>query len=155
MYESKFSRWARWSNRDELLGIKFPGIYVIAITPLNIEGRPFSWRKEIAYVGMTVAVSGLIGRLRSFDYTISGKRLAHGGADRVRYEHPDYSKLVNRLYVAVASVRCNPATNTPVDLARMGEVVRLEYLSLAEFVKAHHKLPQFNNKNSAPKFSRL
>ncbi len=61
----------------------------------------FVQHESTSFLGMTNAASGLKGRLRKFDNTISGKR-GHGGADRVRFKHRDYDKLVENRYVAVA-----------------------------------------------------
>ncbi len=101
MYENKFSPWRPWPRRDEALGVEYPGVYALAYSTRNIAGKPFSWRKDIIYVGMTNSVSGLRGRLKQFDNTIVGKT-GHGGADRVRYKYRNYGNLVRRLYVSVA-----------------------------------------------------
>lgn len=102
---------------------------------------------------MTNAVSGLKGRLKQFDNTISGK-IGHGGADRVRFKYRNYKKLAQNLYVAVAPFKCDVASNEPRGLRRMGEVAKFEYLCFAEFVKRFGKLPEFNNKKSSPKYSK-
>jgi len=95
MYENKFSKWARWQDRNSLKNINYPGVYAIRISISNIENRKFSWHKEIVYFGMTNSISGLKGRLKAFDNTIKGKR-GHGGADRFRYKHKIYSKMVKK-----------------------------------------------------------
>lgn len=77
-----FSEWYPWQSREKLGGLKYPGVYAIAYTPSNLSGRPFSWRREIIYIGMTNSVLGLKGRLKQFDNTIAGNT-GHGGADRV------------------------------------------------------------------------
>jgi len=42
MFEERFSNWTVWSKRNELAGVRCPGIYVCAIG-LGIEhGEPFS-----------------------------------------------------------------------------------------------------------------
>ena len=73
-----------WPRRTELSGIKLPGVYTLVISDRNIGDMSFTWRKEIIYIGMTNAVSGLKGRMKQFDNTILGKN-GHGGADRVLY----------------------------------------------------------------------
>jgi len=67
-----FSEWIKWDNRKRLKGLTFPGVYVLAITDHNIEGKKFSWLEEIVYVGMTNSQKGLKGRLYQFDRTIKG-----------------------------------------------------------------------------------
>ena len=139
-------------RRDEALDVEYPGVYALAYSKQNIAGKPFSWRKEIIYVGMTNSISGLKGRLKQFDNTIVGKT-GHGGADRVRYKYRNYDSLTKRLYVAVAPFKCDPESNKPKDLKTMGEVVKFEYLCFAHFVEKHGTLPEFNNKKESPKFS--
>jgi hypothetical protein len=152
MYENKFSHWQSWRRRRELGGIEFPGVYVVARNALDWSGRPFSWRKEIIYIGMTNAASGLKSRLGQFDNTINGKA-GHGGADRVRHRFQNYRLLVPRLYVAVAPFECDTASNLPDDLRQMGEVVKFEYSCLAQYVEKFGALPEFNDKKKSPKYS--
>lgn len=152
MYESKFTAWSAWENRDDLLGINFPGIYVIRISSKNISGRKFSWHKEIVYVGMTNAVSGLKGRLRAFDNTINGKR-GHGGADRFRYKHQNYNALVKKLFVSVAPFKGDVTSNLPEDLIVMGNVAKFEYQCFAQYAEKYGELPEFNNKKESKKYS--
>jgi hypothetical protein len=154
MQEPQFSPWARWMDRKNLSGKECPGVYAIVRSEGDLAGLPFSWRDEIIYIGMTNSVSGLHGRLGQFDSTISGRRLLHGGADRVRFAHQDYDTLRASLYVSIAVFACDPKANRPSDLRTMGEVARFEYLCLAEFAERFGRLPAFNDKASAPKFSR-
>ena len=153
MYEDEFSPWVSWPNRNELLNIKFVGVYALALSDRNIGDTSFTWRKEIIYIGMTTAILGLKGRMKQFDNTILGKK-GHGGADRVLYKHRDYNKLVQNLYVAVAPFKCDVKTNKPEDLRIMGDVARFEYLCLAHFVEKFGELPEFNNKMKSPKYSK-
>ncbi len=153
MYENKFSLWRSWLHRHEASGIEYPGVYALAYSVRNIASRRFSWRKEIIYVGMTNAVSGLKGRLKQFDNTISGKT-GHGGADRVRFKHRNYGKLVQNLYVAVVPFKCDAKSNEPRDLRKMGEVAKFEYSCFAYFVEKFGALPEFNNKKNSPKYSK-
>lgn len=139
-------------GREDLDNIEFPGVYVILYTGKDIANRPFAWRKEIIYIGMTNAAKGLKGRLKQFDNTIVGKR-GHGGADRVRYKHRNYSKLIKHLYVTVASFKADVNSNQPKDLKTMGDVAKFEYQCFAHFVEKYGQLPEFNNKKEAPKYS--
>jgi len=101
---------------------------------------------------MTNASKGLKGRLKQFDNTIIGKK-GHGGADRVRYKHKDYKKLIKCLYVAVASFNADVTSNQPKDLKTMGDVAKFEYQCFAHFVETFGQLPEFNDKKEAPKYS--
>mgnify|MGYP001569243746 CR=1 FL=1 len=145
-----FSKWAKWSDRDTLEGIQFPGIYAIALSEADISKKQFSWRKEIIYIGMTNAKGGLKGRLNQFDNTIKGGD-GHGGAHRVRFKHPKYNKLVPQLYVAVCPKECNVASNEPSDLRIMGYVANHEYECFACFAETFGQLPEFNDKKRSPK----
>ncbi|MCC7036877.1 MAG: hypothetical protein IT560_06160, partial [Alphaproteobacteria bacterium] len=91
----KFTDWVRLDRRSNLLPVlKNPGIYVIAKSKTSLSGKPFSWIKEIAYIGMTAGGAGLHGRLKQFEYTLSNnKRVNHGGAHRVRSRHSNITVL--------------------------------------------------------------
>ena len=95
-----FSTWALWQERANLDGLQFPGVYALAISDGDIAGAAFSWREEIVYVGMSNAKGGLKARLKQFENTIRGRE-GHGGGCRVRFKHPDYSRLAARLFVSV------------------------------------------------------
>jgi hypothetical protein len=152
MYERRFSRWMTWVDRDALDESRQPGVYVIAVTPTPIRGRKFSWRRDIIYVGMTNSVTGLRGRLRQFDQTMLGS-LRHGGADRVRVKHRNYTRFAKHAYVALAPFSCAPGSSLPRDLKVMGEVARFEYLCLAAYAAKFDRLPEFNDRKT-PKDSR-
>lgn len=152
MYEKKFSKWMLWENRNELNNINYPGVYAIRYSSRNIENRTFSWHKEIIYIGMTNGITGLKGRLKAFDNTIIGKR-GHGGADRVRYKHQNYKKLVKNLYVSVAYFKTDVKAINPRDLIIMGNVAKFEYQCFAQYVDKFGKLPEFNNKELSKKYS--
>jgi hypothetical protein len=126
-------------------------VYVLAISNARLTEKPFSWCREIVYVGMTNV--DLAARLFQFHLTISGRRLAHGGADRFRYEYRDYKKLERALFVAVHSVARAGSLNLAGTLRVMGEVARLEYLCLARYAESFGVLPRFNDKVLSPKYS--
>jgi hypothetical protein len=152
MIERRFSAWHPWSSRSELNHLKYPGVYAVARSANDLTGKPFKLNESIIYFGMTNSVDGLAGRLRQFDDTISGRRLSHGGADRVRHRFPGYTHLSRRLYVAVAHFKCSPASSSPADLRRMGDVAKFEYLCFAAYSEKFERMPLFNDM-SAPKFS--
>jgi len=152
MNTEKFSNWFKWENRNKAENIKFPGIYILAVSTKNLEGEKFDWLSEVEYVGMTNSVAGLKGRLKQFDNTIIGKT-GHGGADRFRYEYQNYPELVEKLYVSVIPFICDVKSNNPKDLRVMGEVSKFEYDCFAQHVEVHKKLPKFNDKKNSPKYS--
>ena len=153
MYEKFFSKWISWDRRNELKSLNYPGIYIVAHSKRKLTGAKFSWVKEIIYIGMTNAVGGLKGRLYQFDQAIGGKRLTHGGADRVRFKHQKYKPFVSHAYVAVASFKCDVSSLKPSDLKEMGEVAKFEYLCFSEHATKYKCLPEFNRKIS-PKYSK-
>lgn len=145
-----FSNWESWLERARLRDLQRPGVYALAISPIDIAGTPFSMRQEIVYFGMTNAEGGLKVRLKKFDDTIKGGR-GYGGAQRVRFKHPDYTTLTPRIFVSVCSWNCDVTSTTPSDLRMMGEVARYEYECFALFVEAFAQLPEFNDKRRSPK----
>jgi hypothetical protein len=151
---SQFSSWCRWARRDRLHGIEQPGIYVVARSLIVLEGRRFSWRPDIIYIGMTNAVAGLRGRLQQFHNTIAKKRVQHGGADRLLYKYQSFRRLESRLWVSVAAFKCDPRSYDPRDLRVMGRVAQYEYECLAAFAQRFGRVPPFNNRKESPKYSR-
>ena len=147
-----FSEWIKWDNRKRLKGLTFPGVYVLAITDHNIEGKKFSWLEEIVYVGMTNSQKGLKGRLYQFDRTIKGYT-GHGGAKRFRYDHSDYDKLKSNLFVSARYFQCNNKIYPPraEDLLVMGDVAKFEYVCIAEYMKRFDRLPKYNDTKNSPK----
>lgn len=153
MVKRIFSRWVKFTDRNSLENINYPGVYCIAITDKNLSSKEFDLIEDIKYVGMTNSINGLKGRLYQFDNTIKGKR-GHGGADRFRFKHKDYLSLVKMLYVSVNPFKCNVTTNKPYDLRIMGEVAQFEYEYLARYVEKYGQLPEFNDKKLSLKDSK-
>lgn len=152
MSADEFSRWSKWDNRECLQGLQFPGVYAIAISTRDLAGRPFSLTEDIAYFGMTNSQAGLRGRLNQFDATTLGKT-GHGGARRFMFRHPDRMTLVDRLYVAVCPIECDPRSGAAPDLRLMGEVAWFEYECFARYVDKFGRMPDFNDKVKSPKYA--
>jgi hypothetical protein len=146
----RFTKWAKWVNRNDLRSINLPGVYAIALSTKDISETNFSWRPDVIYIGMTNAKGGLKSRLQQFDNTIKGKD-GHGGAHRVRHKHHNYSRLAPRLYVSISPRQCNVISNKSSDLRIMGEVVKDEYVCFAIFAERFDRLPEFNDKKRSPK----
>ena len=145
-----FTKWVRWSERSNINGLAYPGVYAIAISERDISNISFSWLPEIVYIGMTNAIGGLKSRLNQFDRTIRGGN-GHGGAHRFRYKYPDYVDLSRNLYVSIKPFLCNVKSQSPVDLRVMGDVAKYEYECFALYVERHGHLPEFNDKKRSPK----
>ncbi len=152
MNSERFSPWKNWLARESLIDIRFPGVYALAISTDDLSDRQFTWQPQIVYFGMTNSISGLKGRLKQFDNTINGKT-GHGGADRFRHDFSQAKELHSRLYVAVLPYECDIRSNTPADLITMGSVAKAEYECFAQFSKLFGRLPKYNDKKNAPKFS--
>jgi len=153
----RFENWIKWQDRERSAKVKLPGVYVCAITEDDISGTEFSWRRDIVYVGMTNSIAGLKGRLKQFDSTIAGRHVSHGGADRMKFKHPNYEDLCSKLFVSILPFECDVRSNAPKDLRVMGAVVKREYECLAEYAERFcNRLPEFNYKDNkkAPKYSR-
>lgn len=153
--KSKFSVWRKWGNKSRIPGMSLPGVYVVAISKASLDGKAFTWLPEVVYIGMTNSILGLDSRLSQFENTIKGPGCHHGGADRVKLKHPKFSALSRKLFVAVATVKCNVATISPKTLKAMGRVAKMEYDCLAAHVELHQCLPEFNDKRRSKKYSKL
>ena len=149
----KFTNWVKWEDRNSLDGIKYPGIYCIAVSskPLNT----FDFIPELEYIGMTNSKCGLKSRLNQFDNTIKKKRTNHGGADRFLYAYQNYEEVKDTIYVAVRPFECNIKNPLPKDLRIMGEVAKCEYDCWAIYIEKNGKYPKFNDMSNAPKFSKI
>ncbi|MFK5982733.1 MAG: hypothetical protein QM499_07460 [Flavobacteriaceae bacterium] len=150
--EIEFTNWVKWEDRNDLEGIKYPGIYCIAVSSKLLN--KFKFTKELEYIGMTNSKGGLRSRLRQFDDTIKMKRTNHGGADRFLYEYENYDEIKDNIYVAIRFFECNTKNPTPNDLRIMGEVAKCEYDCWAIYIEKFGSYPKFNNQKTAPKYSR-
>lgn len=148
-----FSKWSKWTCRDKLNDIEYPGVYVIRKSCKKIAGRKFCWSEEIIYVGETHAQS-LKLRLRQFDNTINGKN-EHGGAQRVKHNYESYEKLVPELYVSIRPYKCNYkgyiGSKEAKDLRVIGTILKLEYECFAAFKEEFKELPKFNDPKRSSK----
>jgi len=151
MNTERFSPWVRWADRNKLQHLNFPGVYALAISKYGISGKPFSWIKEVVYVGMTNAARGLRGRFEQFNDTVVGRRTVHGGAERFLHDYPREQDLVPFLYVAVAPFKCSVTSIRHDDLITMGDVAKAEYECFAQYTDRFGTLPHYNDKKNAPK----
>ena len=139
----KFEPWIKWENKPE---IKYPGIYLIAITNFNINGKRPNF-KDVVYVGMTNSKGGLSARLKQFDTSIKGKS-AHSGGTRIYNDLKSYNDWTKKLFVSTRQIKCNTDKHTrkPHDLRNMGKCTALEYEILAEFKEKIKNEPKYNLK---------
>ncbi len=150
MMKPIFSKWISWAERDKLSGIKYPGVYALAVSENDLSNTKYKLIQEIKYFGMTNSGGGLKSRLKQFDNTIIGKS-GHGGAERFLYEYKKHKDFAHKLFVSVCPVVCDVKSNNPKDLLLMGEIAWLEYYCFAQYAKKYKKLPKFNDKKLSPK----
>ncbi len=148
---NKFTNWFKWVDRNSLEGIKYPGIYCIAVSSKSLNA--FDFIPELEYIGMTNSKGGLKSRLRQFDATIKKIRTHHGGADRFLYAYQNYDEVKSNIYVAIRPFECNIKNPLPKDLRIMGEVAKCEYDCWAIYIEKNGKYPKFNDMSNAPKYS--
>jgi len=147
----RFTNWVKWEDRNKLEGIKYPGIYCIAVSDKILN--EFNFIQDLVYIGMTNSKGGLKSRLRQFDATIRKIRTHHGGADRFLYQYEDYAAIKDNIYVAICSFKCDNKNPTPKDLRIMGEVAKCEYVCWAIYIENNGRYPKFNDIRNAPKYS--
>jgi hypothetical protein len=150
MEELNFFKWVRYVNKRELVksGWSCPGVYAIAYSNNNIDGKDFDYIKEIIYFGMSNSKRGLQGRLDQFYSTIEGKNHMHSGADRIRNildkEDRDWKK---KIYISLMPcIYCDVNSYSPMDLVFMGDIAKQEYVCFAKYVERYNEMPRFNNK---------
>ncbi len=149
----QFTPWKKWSDKDSFDNTKYPGVYAIAMSDDDLSDKPFSLRKDIVYFGMTNSRGGIRSRLDQFDNSLQEPQRTpgHGGADRLKYKHPEYEKTAAQLFVSVFPITCDVKSRTPSDLREMGRVASLEYECLAKYREAFGYEPEFNDRNKSPK----
>ena len=128
-----------------------PGIYILAYTDKNLEGKQIKI-KDIFYVGMTNSRGGLKQRLKQF---IDGIHKGYGHSAGNRF-FSDYSggksfgiaRHKKTFFVALLSLPCRVYKNdrTPEDLRKMGEVAKFEYEVMAYIKEKLGKEPELNKK---------
>jgi len=140
---NKFEPWVEWGSKPD---IKYPGIYLIAITSSKLKDKKPDF-KDVVYVGMTNSKGGLSARLKQFDTSIKGKS-AHSGGTRIYNDLGDYNQWAKKLFVSTRQIKCNTdkLTRGPHDLQNMGKCAALEYEILAEFKEKINKEPKYNLK---------
>ena len=174
MKRMKFSKWAKWDEREKALTLKmvgkkplsgkdllkYRGIYALAISEkTDMTGKDFKWEKDIVYFGMTNSIKGFAGRLKQFDNTLRDRPGAgHGGAARFlsknERKHKKGNALAKKLFVSVCPfLRSEPGQKpkTASDLRVMGLVVKAEYDAWATYLRMYGALPKYNDKELSPK----
>ena len=145
--ELAFTEWCRWEKRNSIDGANNPGVYVLAITNEELEGKRVQL-SQVCYVGMSNSKKGLKGRWGQFAQAVKGKSGLHSGGDTIFKDLGSYEDWNSQLFVAACPVACNVGASTPEDLRKMGIVAYLEYEAFAQFVEYNPMLtrPKYNKK---------
>ncbi|MDG9667068.1 hypothetical protein ONV78_04910 [Hahella sp. CR1] len=146
--ELTFSDWCWWERRAEIGNIRYPGVYMLAISPIDLSGKPVSYDK-VSYIGMTNAQAGLIGRWEQLNRSIHGKA-GHSGGNSIFKKLGNYQTWKGGLdlYVCAMPVVCNVLAPTEKDLRLMGGVCYMEYEAFSiykKFVNGSQR-PEFNTR---------
>lgn len=141
-----FGRWVAWQDRNSIDGAEYPGVYLLATSQRNLEGKKADVG-QAAYIGMTNNKKGLKVRWSQFNHGIQGGG-RHSGGDLMFRTLGHYETWDKRLYVAACPVECDPVNPSPSDYLLMGAVAYLEYKAFAIFLKKRPKLrkPRFNTR---------
>jgi hypothetical protein len=145
------TNWIRRKNRNEIGDKNQPAIYYIAHSTSNMEGKEFSFDKEIAYIGMSISKSGLKGRLDQFEKAMHGFDGVHGGADKVIFKYKNADIFFQNAYVSACILKLSANRSTPNDWRIKGTCVGHEYTSSAEYLDRHNELPEFNDQRKSKK----
>ena len=142
--------WIKWNNRKQLLDIKEPGIYFIALSEIELTDKQFEYNKEIIYIGMSISKKGVLSRLSQFEKGMLGKDGTHGGAERVRFKHKNPVSFFENIYICVKSFPLKQ-NDEVFNWKQKGECVKHEYESFAEYLNNYGELPEFNDQKKSKK----
>lgn len=145
------TKWYKWVYRNEIANKRQPAVYFIAFSDKDISSEDFAIIEDIVYIGMTISVSGLKGRLDQFEHAMRGKNGIHGGAERVRFKHTNPDDFFNKAYISAKIFEISPSKNKPDDWRIKGDCVEHEYKSFAEYLEKYQRLPEFNDQKRSKK----
>ena len=144
--ELSFCPWVAWEDRRAIENSKYPGVYLISISEMNLVGVSPVY-KEVSYIGMTNSQGGLRGRWSQFHSSIHGRK-GHSGGNTVFEDLGNYRTWDKNLFVSGMSILCNTKTPDHSDLIKMGWVAYLEYEAFSAFYLSDSilKKPRYNKK---------
>ena len=146
-HKTKFTKWVKWGNRNELANIGLPGVYVFAMSRRDISGTEFSWSRDVIYIGMSNAKAGIKARLKQFDNSIKGKR-GHSGGIKIRRDHKNYKRLVSEFFVSIAPFtdKVNARPREDEKIIKRTLITKIEHDFLAQYFSNFRRLPTYNGK---------
>lgn len=152
--------FSKWFELDDYLEncpveIRSSGVYIISLkSPKNVSNRKASCTdKDIIYIGMSS--TSLRYRIKSFCWTIKGKKENHSGAQRIRkllgkYDIRKYKnkKIYVSYFIPTGHIH-NPLR--PSDYKTMGITSYFEFLIIGKFFKKFNQTPigNANKRNGA------
>lgn len=83
----KFSHWTPWKDRNDLINIKYPGIYILAKFKFDLSKKVDLKDESIIYIGETC--SSLKKRLRQFNRSAFQGARGHSGGISYREKYYD------------------------------------------------------------------
>ena len=134
-----------------IAGKNQPAVYFIAYSEHDISDNEFTMLKEIVYIGVTISINGLNGRLNQFTRSMTGKKNVHGGAERVLFANEDIEAFFNSAFVSARIFNISKAKSEVEVLRIKGKCLGDEYASFADYFEIHNELPKFNNPKSPKK----
>ena len=137
-----FSNWYSWENRKQYPLKNCPGIYLIAISNKNIEGKTPCF-SNVRYIGMTNSKGGLRSRWSQFHNSIRGGE-GHGPGKRIFRQKGHYNKWTEKLYVSAMGIPRDEDRHNPKYYIKRGWVAYLEQEALANFHEVVGDHPKYN-----------
>lgn len=146
------TKWYKWKDRNNIPNKDQPAVYYIAYSKNDISNQEFTCIEETIYIGMTISLKGLKGRLDQFEYAMNRTEIGiHGGADRVKFKHKKPEIFFNNAYISARIYPLLSKCNTPDDLRIKGDCVGDEYKAIAEYLEKYNHLPEFNDQKKSRK----
>jgi hypothetical protein len=134
---------------------EYPGVYVLAFTQKDLEGKDIDLSDDVFLVGMSNARRGVNGRLKQFADAIEGRAFKHRPGKRFFDKWCNgtpYSQLAfdKKFFVTGITNPCQVKKEMrgPEDLREMGNVAALEFYVLARVkeVSETNSEPPLNKK---------
>ena len=96
----KFSKWVKWSERNNIKNSDHPGVYLLAKFKLPPKGRASPLNEKIIYIGETCN-NTLKGRWYQFNRSAHYNKEGHSGGFTY---YKKYKGNVNDLFVAALPI---------------------------------------------------
>ena len=138
-------KWVPFEDATSDNALRDVGVYALAFSHRALTGkRPKA--NDVFYVGMSLSLGGVRGRLKQFRDAIE-RGYGHSGGDRFFRDYAGgkaFSKwnTRKRFFVAALTIPCG--RETPADLRQRGHVACLEHYVVARVLELTGKRPLLN-----------